>query len=417
MPERKAKILPFPAGRRSEPAVLEPEEKLSNLVDYADLVAGYDELVAALGEERARDGLDRFHYLLVTSGELVSEREFADLGWQLDPYDYIVYGFYDRYTRMWQEEGTALERAFGPSLEDVDVWHMVADALRRYLTSRMRREVGRRARVLAKRQPETIAAAQADAVRMALNDPRTEPEAIGILVETMRRSLLFALMELPERIEQDWQARDRSLDRSMEALRQADAEHPAEEAVEELRRAGAAALPHLMRLYHDEALRCGDYPLRTALELLGSVPSGQSLFALTEAMADCPEDTRWIAGRLAANMPDRACDYYHYLLSAPSLPAPYLIIVGQWVLVTARCPQAFPVVAGLLHYRSADVEAEEAVQVVAWEALLAIKDREAIPLLREYLRDEQANARSRELLREALNDERGRMWRDEVLPA
>ncbi len=389
---------------------LAPEERFSNYADYAVIVPNYQELVAAQGEEQARENLDYIFYFLSHSAELLDEPEFKDLNWRLDAHDYLVY---ELYTYAQTPEGQRPE-ALGPQLDDEHVRHIVHDGLRRYLTPAMRRDVERRARTLARRQAGSLLAAEAQTVAIALEGRTVEPLTVGLLVESLRSTLLQAVANLPELLDREWDERESTLDRWLEALLEADAEHPAEEAVQRLREAGPAALPFAKYIYYtaEQEGRCDDYAFRTALDLAAGIPAGQSLWLLAGAIVDCPILSHWVAEQLATSMPGLACAYCGYLLTDPLPANARLAAAGLEVVVAARCPAAFNLARAGLSYRVADAAQTEAVQTAAWEALLALGDPAAIPILRSYLGDERASRAARDGLLEALRGEPGRGWEE-----
>jgi len=292
---------------------------------------------------------------------------------------------------------------------------MVSDGLRRYFTLTMRRDVQRRARILARRRPGTLMAAEAEAVALATRDPQISLLLVGLLVESFRKALLQAVLDLPDVIDREWEQRDRRLDRWLEALHQADAEHPAEEAVQRLQQAGAAALPLAAHLYWDEQYTCDDYPLQAALEVVAPIAAPQSLWLLRETIVSCPDLYRRAVEHLAASMPELACAYFRYLLTDRHAPDAALVTAGLLTVAAAGCPGAFDLASAALRYQAGDALEMEMVQATAGEALLALGDRAAVPVLRAYLADEQANPAAREHIVEALRSERGHGWWEEIV--
>jgi len=391
--------------------VLGPEDRMSACVDYRTVLGNYDELVAAEGEEQVRESLDYLFYFLDHSYALLDEPEFRDLRWSLEPHDYLVYELYEYIDA---HQGTDLE-GIGPLLPDPRVLHMVSDGLDRYTTPALRRDIAGRAQDLIQRLPGTVQAAMAQAVQFAAEDPSISPLLVGLLVQSFRRTLLDAVLDLPELIDREWEARDRSLDRWREAIYSATPDHLARDAVAALQAAGSAALPQVQRIYYDTSLNCGDQPFGEALEVAAAIPSALSFWLLRQTLVDCPLMRDWVAEQMAAQMPAFACAYFNYLLTAPEPPDADLAVAGLGVIVAAHCPDAPALAVDALHYHVDDAEATERVQVAAWEAVLALGDPEAILELREYLADEQASARARDLLVEALQSGRGREVGAQVL--
>jgi len=389
---------------------LAPEERLSRYVSYAKLIPDYQRLVAQEGEAEARETLDYLFYFLSTSDALLAEREFADWRWPLDPHDYLVYELIEHIHRLASQSLDGL----GPSLEDLLLRHMIHDGLHRYFTPAMRRALVRRARNLARRAAGRVLSVQADAVVMAAEDLRFEPFAVGLLVESFRRSLLLAARDLNGLIQREWEQRNRAFDRYLDEIRIADHEHPADEAVRRLVQAGPQALALAQHLLFFEEWECDDYPMQAALQVVVTQPSHRALRLLLAVLEECPMLREWAAEQMVAHMPELACAYFVYLLTAPRPAPPERAASGLWVLAQARCPEALPLAALALHYRVDDAAATEKVQVAAWQALLAFDDPVAVPALRDYLADEEASPAARDELARTL-EARGEGWWSEVL--
>ncbi len=402
--------------RRREAAVerpeewpqLGPEDRMSALVDYSTLLANYPELVAAEGEARVRESLDYLFYFLNTSYELLGEREFKDLRWPLDPRDYLVYELYEYVQSLGGQKLAGL----GPELGDPRVLHMVEDGVERCLTPEMRRDIERRARSLARRRAGSVRAAQAEAVQMAMEDPGMSPLLVGLLVESFRRSLLEAVLELPDHVEREWEERDRGLDRWQDVLLEGQPGPALDEAIAHLQEAGPRALAQVQHVYYDVELDCEDEAFRAAMRVVAAIPAPTSFWLLRETLVYCPLLRRWAAEQMAAQMPDLACAYFRYLFAGPEPPEAQLAAAGLGILVAAHCPEAYELAEAALHYQAEEATQAETVQVGAWEALLALGNLAAIPVLRDYLGDEQANPAAKEELVEALERH---PWREQIV--
>lgn len=389
---------------------LEPEARLSRYAGYAQLIPDYQRLAATVGEADIQETLDYFFYFLLTSDVLLAEREFADWKWPLDLHDYLVYELIEHIHSL---AGQSLE-GLGHDPTDPMFRHMIHDGLHRYYTPAMRRALARRARKLARRQAGRVIGAQAEAVAISAEGPVFEPTTVGLLVESFRRDLLLAVRDLSRLAEREWAQRNRAFDRYLDEIRAASHEHPAAEAVQSLVQAGPQVLALAEHLMLEREWGCDDYPVRAALQVAAALPSHRSLQLLLEALRQCPTLREWAAEQMVARMPELACAYFAYLISAPR-PAPAdLAAAGLWVLAQARCPGALPLASLALHYRVDDAAATEKVQVAAWQALLALDDPAALPALRAYLAAEDANPASRGELVRALQ-ERGEGWWVEVL--
>ncbi len=374
---------------------LAPEDRLSHYVDYAATIPHYQEVVAEVGEAEAQEALDYLFYFWDTSYELLDEPEFAGWEWRLDPHDYLVYELLDHIHDMGENLA-----GLGPALEDPLFEHMVHDGLQRYTTPAVRRALARRARKVAQRTAGSALASQAEAVVIAVEDLEVDPMVLGVLVESFRSALLRAALAVAPTLEREWAERPAALDRWLAEMRAADEAHPATEAVRRLVQVGPPALPAAVHLAFYEDYECDDYPLRAALEVLAAVPSQQSLWGLRQVMLDCPTLSEWAAEQLAARMPEVACAYFRYLLSAPE-PAPATLAArGLWVLAQARCPDALELASQALRYHVEDAAETETVQVAAGTALLALGDPAAAAALRDYLDSDEANpAAQAELVR------------------
>ncbi len=367
------------------------------------------EPVAAEGEARAEEVTDYVLHLLGASAELLGQHEFRGLDWRLDPHDYLVYDLWEYARGLSPTEVEALG-----ALDDSCLRHMVADGLRRYLTPALRGDIERRSRALARRRAGSLLASEAEVLAMAVREGQTNPSTVGALVESFRRAMLAAAGDLPRLTEREWQERDYSLDPCVEALRRGSFARPAHEAVRRLQQAGQAALPLLARLCTGSGYGCDDYPFRAALEAAAAIPSGQSLWMLRSCIVACPILRSWAVEQLVAGLPGWACAYFRYLLTGPAPGPAALAAAGLQAVAAARCPDAFELARLGLVYRTGDAADAETVQTAAWEALLALGDPAAIPVLRSYLADEQASDPARELLLLALAAGGAPAWREEI---
>ena len=392
---------------------LRPEDRLSTHADYYTIVPNYAELVAAEGEARARESMDYLFYFLNTSYELLAEREFEGWRWPLDPHDYLVYELY----AYLEAAETGESQGLGPDLADPLARHLIADGIGRYDTPAVRRDLARRARRLARRRAGTVTATQAQAVAMVMEEGSVAPMTVGLLVESFRQAALAAVLDLPDLLDREWEERDRNLDRWLVALRRADAEHPAAEAEARLQEAGPRAMPQVAHVFYDPTYGCDDEPLRAALRVAATAGVPQSLWMLRQAIVDCPGLAHWAAEALVAYQPERASAYFRCLLTGPQPLHPRLAGQGLWVLAAARAPEAFELARRCLDYRADDAAETESVQVAAWEALLALDDPAAAPVLRAYLAGEGASRGAQEQLVQALHARQGPGWWRQVIAA
>ena len=405
----------MPAQRGRAPAYRGPrltkEERLSSYVDYALLLPNYPDLVAAEGEKRARDILDYLFHYLGLSVELLDEPEFAELHWPLAPHDYLVYELYHHILAQgWDRlDGLTSE------LSDERIEHMIHDGLRRLLGPDMRHQVRSRAHSLSGRLDAGALQMEAQAVATALGELAIDPMAISVLVESLRRALVAAAADLPERIEREWEERDRSLDGWLEAIRRPGSPTVREEAIRRLQEAGRAALPLVAHMYHDLDYTCHDEPLQAALHVAAAIPDPQSLWFLSEAMRDCAALAGWAASQLAANMPAEAAAYWRFLLTEPAPADPCVAANAVIAASAARLPQAYDLALLGLEYKAADPSATEAVQVAAWRALLSLDNPDAGPRLRDYVESDEASPTARDQLVQALVSESQEGWRAGIL--
>ncbi|MGQ9684385.1 MAG: hypothetical protein ACUVX9_17805 [Anaerolineae bacterium] len=390
---------------------LTKEERLSSYVDYALLLPNYADLEAAEGEERARDILDYLFHYLGLSIELLDEPEFADLQWPLNPHDYLVYELYHHIlSQGWDRlDGLTSE------LRDERVEHMVHDGLRRLLVGDLRREIRSRAQRLSARVGAGVLQLEAQAVATALGELDIDPMAISALVESLRRALVDAAADLPERIEREWEERDRSLDGWLEAIRRPGSSTVRQEAIRRLQEAGRAALPLVAHMYHDLDYTCHDEPLQAALQVAAAIPDPQSLWFLSEAMRDCAGLAGWAASQMAANMPAEAAAYWRFLLTEPAPTDPCVAANALIAASAARLPEAYDLALLGLEYKAADPSATEAVQVAAWRALLDLDNPDAGQRLRDYVESDEASPTARDQLVQALVSEPQEGWRADIL--
>jgi len=391
---------PFPS--------LEPEDRLSSLVDYRDIVADYDELVAEVGEETLQEHLDHFYFFLGSSNLLAEETEFQSVKLGIDPYDFLVYATFDFLTGVLDEKGSIWDPE-GGLVKPYS--HIVEHAISRYLTPALRKDLKRRCRRTARRLWGTSIGLMADAVEIALDDEGIPSIIITLLPHLFSSALVQSVLNMPEQFERDWEERDRSLDCWMEQIAAADFDQPAEEAIDKLVEAGTRAIPHLAHLFYDMDLDYDDYPIATALETVAFIPCQFSLHLLVEALLDDCDWSSEQAAELLAGMPDLACPYLAYALTVPGGPDWLTALWEYSLLGEMQCPGAFDILVEGLSYQGKSSYDSGVGQLSAAEGLLALGDERAIPILHDYLRNPQVDLTARdELLYLLLEDEDGHPW-------
>jgi HEAT repeat protein len=396
--------LPFPP--------LGPEDRLSTVMDYREFIPDYDEFVAEVGKDALEEEMDYFYFFLGNSDHLTKEREFRDVKLGIDSHDFLVYAAHDFLIDMVNKDGSIWDPE-GGLVKPYE--HIVQHAIARHLTPALRADLQRRARRTARRRRGTGIGSMAQAVEVALDDEGTPIMIITLVPQLFSDALIQSVLDHAERYEQEWEERDRSLDRWMEQIAAADFDQPAEQAVERLAAAGPRAMPHVAHLFYDMDLEYDDYPVATALEIAARIPSQLSLRFLVQALFD---DDDWISERAAellAGLPDLACPYLIYALTVPDGPDWETALWGYSLLGKARCPGAFDILVDGLSYQGKGPYDAEVGQISAAEGLLELWDERAIPILHDYLRDPQADLRARgELLYTLLEHEGGHLWGPQI---
>jgi len=396
--------LPFPP--------LRPEDRLSTMMDYREIVPEYDRFVAEVGEAELKEELDYFYFFLGNSARLAGEPEFQDMELGVDPYDFLIYAAHDFFVDM-VGKGESVWAPDGGFVKPYE--HIVQHAMARHLTPSLRADLQRRARRTARRCWGTGIGSMAEAVEIGLDDESTPVMIITLLQQLFSRALTRGVLDLAEQFEQDWEERDLSLDRWMEQIAVADFDRPAEQAIEKLAAAGPRALPHLARLFYDMDFEYDDYPLTAVLEIAARVPSQLSLCFLVQALFDDGDYTSELANELLAGLPDLACPYLAYALTVPGGPDWEIALWGYSLLGKARCPGAFGLLVDGLSYQGHGPYDAEVGQISAGEGLLELGDERSIPILRDYLHNPQADLRARsELLYALLEHDGGHPWGAQV---
>lgn len=392
--------LPFPP--------LGPEDRLSTFVDYSDFIPGYDEFVAEMGKEAFEEEMDYFYFFLGHSALLAGQPEFQDVRLGLDPYDFLVYAASDFLIDLVNKKGELFDPA-GGYVEPYE--HILQHAMRRYLTSRLRADLRHRARRTARRRRGTGIGSIASAVEIALDDEGIPAMVITLLPQLFSTAIVQSVLDQAERFDQDWEERDRSLDRWMEQIAAADFDQPADGAIERLVAAGRRALPQVAHLFYNMDLEYGGYPVDIALEIAARIPSQISLRFLVQALFDDNDWTSVRASELLVGMPELLCPYLAYALTVPGGPDWETALWGYTLLGKAHCPGAFELLVDGLSYQGESPDDAEIGQTSAVEGLLVLGEERAIPILHDYLRDLQADLRTRdELLYLLLEHEGGHPW-------
>jgi hypothetical protein len=387
---------------------LRPEDRLSTIADYREIIPEYDRLAAEIGEAELEEELDYFYFFLGYSSRLADEPEFQDIELGLDPYDFLVYAATDLLIDVVDRK----DSIFHPQGGYVEPYgHILHHALLRYLTPALRANLRHQARRTARRHRGTGISAMASAVEVALDDEGIPAMIITLLQQLFSKALIQHVLDQAERFEQDWEERDRSLDGWMEQIAAADFDRPAEPAVEGLAAAGPRALPHLCHLFYDLDLSYGDYPVVAALEIAARIPCQLSLRLLVQALFEDIGGTSERAAELLISLPDLLCPYLAYALTVPGGPDWETALWGYSLLGKARWPGTFDLLVNGLSYQGKQPLDAEDCQLSAAEGLLALEDERVIPLLHDYLRNPQADLGARdELLYTLLEDEGGHPW-------
>ncbi len=392
---------------------LQPQDRLSTYGDLRPLIPNYDEFVAEYGKEYLEDVMDHFFFYLARSPRLAAEPEFQDLDLGIDPYDFLVFEMQDILIEALNKglinELRQPDGRFIPPLE-----HVVEHAIHRYLTPPLQRDIRRRCRSIISRLPDTALADMAKAVIDAIEDKGIPRPVISLLPRLFFSALGERVLELHERFEQDWENRDRQLDPWMEQIIAADFDRPADEAIEQLKKAGRAALPHLSHMYYDLDLTYDDYPVNAVVEIAAHIPCQLSLQMLLEAMF---RDMDWASVRAAealVGMPDLICPYFAYALTVPGGPDWVTALYGYEMIGQARCPGAFELIVEGLSYQGEQDDDSEGAQYSAACGLLALGDERAIPILHDYLRNPRADWSARRDLLHVLREESPQPWCDQI---
>lgn len=386
---------------------LRPEDRLSSLSghSYRDMISGYDELVAEMGEEELVEMMDYYFFFLGRSSLLIDEPELENIDLHLDPYDFLVYATLDFVVSSVDEKQDLFDQETRAYIEEYE--HILSHTIQRHLTPPVLGNLRRRLRRIARRRRNTGIGSMADAVEIALSEQDVPFIIITLLQQLFSNALLQAGLDQSKHAKQAWEERDRSLDPWMEQVAAADLDHPADKAVEKLAQAGKRAMPHVAHLFYDSDLEYGDYPVDSALEIAAQIPCQLSLHILLQALFDNVGSSSELALDLLAEMPDLVCPYLAYALTIPGGPDWETAMFGYSLLGKTRCPGAFDLLVEGLSYQASDPADTETGQTYAAEGLLELGDERAIPILHDYLRDPQANAAAREELLYTLREEDG----------
>jgi hypothetical protein len=382
------------------------------MMDYREIVPGYDDFVAEFGKEGFDETMDELFFLLGHSSRLLVEPEFRDLSVPIAPHDFLVFEAAEVIHETFGKD----ESLFHPDGGYIAPYeHILRHAMHRYLTPALRTGLHRRARRVAHRHEGTALGLMATALQTGLDDEGIPRSIIGLLQKLFSDAILEAVLNQDERFETEWEERDRSLDPWMEEIAAADFDRPAERAVERLVAAGTRALPHLTHLFYDTDRGYDDYAVATAFEVFARIPSQLSLWVLVQGLLD---DSDWSSEEAAdrlAELPELTCPYLHYALTVPGGPEWLVALWGYDILAQARCSGAFELLReGLSHVGDSPYSAE-GVQISAGSGLLELGDERAIPVLRDWLRDPKADVRARqELLYEITQHKGGHPWADEI---
>ncbi len=412
---------PTQRGRKQEPQTyrwddplppLRAEDRLSTMMDYREIVPGYDDFVAEFGKEGFDERMDELFFLLGHSSRLLDEPEFQDLSVPIAPHDFLVFEATEVIHET-LENDDSLSHPDGGYIAPYE--HILRHAMHRYLTPALQGGLHRRARRVAHRCEGTALGLMATALQTALDDEGIPRVIIGLFQKLFFDAILDAIFNHDEQFETEWEERDRSLDRWMEQIAAADFDRPAERAVERLVAAGTRALPHLTHLFYDTNRGYDDYAVATAFEAFARIPSQLSLWVLVQGLLD---DNDWASEEAAdrlAELPELTCPYLHYALTIPDGPEWLVALWGYHILARARCSGAFELLLDGLSYVGDSPYSAEGIQVSASSGLLELGDERAIPVLRDWLRDPKADINARgEFLYELLGSEDNHPWADEI---
>ncbi len=390
---------------------LQPEDRLSTIMDYRDIVTDYDQIAAEVGEDVLQEELDYFYFFLTQSHHLTEEPEFKDVDPGIDPYDFLIYEAYDFFVKM-KEDKFSIWAPEGGLVSPYE--HIVMHAFSRYLTPRLHTNLKRRVRRIARRCRATGTGAMADAVAIAMEDEGISPLMITLLQQLFSKAILQGVLDLPEQHERDWEKRDRSLDSWMKKIANADFDQPANEAIEKLAAAGPRALPQVDRLFYDpDTEYYTDYPVVAAIEIAGRIPSQRSLRLLLEALLKGGLEEAY---EQLVKMPDLVCPYLAYALTVPDGPDWDTALWGYALLGKVKCPGALDLLVEGLAYQGEKPYEAEGIQLSAADGLLDLGDERAIPILHDYLRNPQADLGARdELLYKLTEHNGGHPWAVEIV--
>jgi hypothetical protein len=391
---------------------LEPDDRLSRIMDYSEIIPGYDEFVAEMGVEDFEEQMDYFFFFVSHSSRLIDEREFRDVNLDLDPYDFLVSAAAEFLLGLVEEKGSLYD-SDGGYIAPYD--HILRYAMYRYLTPKLRDDLKRRAHRTSRRCRATGIGTMAAAVEIALDDEMIPDEATPFLMQLFSDAVVESVLNQGKQFDRDWEERDRSLDHWMEQIIAADWDRPVEEAVDRLASAGLRAMPQVAHLFYDTDLEYDDYPVMTALEIAARIPCQLSLRLLSQTLL---EGDGWPSERVAElfpSMPDLVCPYLIYALTAPGGPEWEVALWGYSLLGETKCPDAFDILVDGLSYQGKSDYDPEIGQCSAADGLLALGDERAIPILHDYLRNPDADlGAQRELLYKLLEHEGGHPWGPQI---
>jgi hypothetical protein len=391
---------------------LRPEDRISTLIDLGEITPNYEGLVAQFGKKTIDERMDYFYFFLARSSRLLEEPEFEDARVEIDPHDFLVFETAELVHRTFGK-GEGLSHPDGGYTEPYE--HILLHVAHRYLTEALRADLRRRARRVAQRRHDTGIGAMASAVEIGIDDEAMSPLLLGLLQKLFSDAILGAVLDHDELVQRDWQERDRSLDRWMEQIADADFDDPADQTVEALVAAGPRALPHLAHLFFDMDGSYDDYYVCTAFQAFARIPSQLSLWVLVQGLLDDDDWSSEEAVEQLAGLPDLVCPYLHYALTVPGGPAWAVALWGYDVLAKARCPRAFELLVEGLSHAGEQPHDAEVIQLSAGLGLLELGDDRAIPRLHGWLRDPQVDVGARnELLYELTMSEDGHPWADDI---
>ncbi|RLC61143.1 MAG: hypothetical protein DRI80_09460 [Chloroflexota bacterium] len=419
--KRRRAHLPHRQSRQTQPDYdwrlpyppLRPEDRLSGLLDYREIIPGYDGFVAEVGKAAFEEEMDYFFFFLGNSSRMADEPEFQNVEIGIDPYDFLAYAAFDFLTDTVGKKGSI----FNPEGGYVKPYeHILHHAMLRYLTPALRADLRRRARRVARRYRGTGIGSMADAVEVALDDEKIPPMIITLLPKLFSDTLIERVLNLGKQFERDWEERDRSLDQWMEQIVAADFGQLAEQAIKKLVKAGPRALPHLAHLFYDLDLTYDDYALVIVPEIAARIPCQLSLHILLQVLFEEGGQIAERAAELLAGLPDLTCPYLAYVLTVPGGPDRETAMWGYSLLGQTQCPGAFDLLVDGLSYQGKKPIDAGIGQTSAVEGLLALGDERAIPVLHDYLRNPQADLEARdELLYTLVEHEGGHPWRAQIV--